>query len=55
MDFLNWLNMNIAFEQILLQRIKEKLGAFHQSYKTKLAQINELILTKNKHIIQHKK
>ena len=55
MDFLNWLNMNIAFEQILLQRIKEKLGAFHQSYKTKLAQINELILTKNKYLIQHKK
>lgn len=55
MDFLNWLDMNIAFEQVLLQRIKVKVGAFHQSYKNKLAQINELIHTKNKHLIQHKK
>ena len=55
MDFINWLDMNIAFEQILLLRIKEKAGAFHQSYKTKRNQINELIHTKNKHLIQNKK
>ena len=55
MEFINWLEMNIEFEQILLQHIKVKVGAFHQSYKTKLAQINELILTKNKYLIQHKK
>jgi len=55
MDFINWLLMNIEFEQILLQRIKDKLGSFHKDYKTKLDQINELILTKNKHLILQKK
>jgi len=55
MDFINWLDMNIAFEQKLLQRIKEKVGAFHQTYKTKRNQINELIQIKNKHLIQNKK
>jgi len=54
MDFINWLDMNIAFEQKLLQRIKKKVGAFHQTYKTKRNQINELIQIKNKHLIQNK-
>ena len=55
MDFINWLLINIEFEQILLQRIKNKLGIFHKDYKTKLDQINVLICTKNKHITLVKK
>jgi len=52
MNFINWLTMNIEFEQILLSRIKEKYGAFNKAYKTKLDQINELIKAKNKHLIK---
>jgi hypothetical protein len=55
MDLINWLLMNIEFEQFLLQRIKEKVGTFHQDYKRKLDQINSLIQTKNKQLLQLKK
>ena len=54
MNFINWLDMNIEFEQRLGHRIKQKVGAFHQTYKTKRNQINELIQTKNKYLIQNK-
>lgn len=55
MEFINWLDMNIEFEQTILQRIKEQFGAFNIAYKTKLNQINELIKTKNKYLILNKK
>ena len=50
MDFINWLEENIAFEQTMLQHIKEQFGVFNKAYKTKLDQLNELIITKNNHL-----
>lgn len=42
MEFQNWLEMNIEFEETLLERIKKQFGAFHKNTKTKLEQINYL-------------
>jgi len=50
MDFINWLDTNIEFEEILLDRIKNKSGALHQNYKTKLQQIHDLKAAKNKQL-----
>ncbi len=50
MDFINWLDTNIEFEEILLDRIKNKSGALHKNYKTKLQQIHDLKATKNKQL-----
>ena len=50
MDFIKWLEMNIAFEETLLDRIKNKSGALHQNYKTKLQQIHDLKAAKNKQL-----
>lgn len=52
MNFINWLNMNIEFEQTMLHHIKEQFGTFNKAYKTKLDQTNELIKTKNNHLIK---
>jgi len=49
MDMLNWLNMNIDYENILLKRIHNDFGTFHQKYKTKLKQINDLKSLKTNH------
>jgi len=50
MDFINWLDTNIEFEETLLERIKNKSGALHQNYKTKLQQIHDLKAAKNKQL-----
>jgi len=50
MEFINWLEKNIEFEQTMLQHIKEQFGAFNKAYKRKHNQINELIKTKNNHL-----
>ena len=50
MDFINWLEMNIEFEETLLDRIKNKSGALHHNYKTKLQQIHDLKAAKNKQL-----
>ena len=49
MDFNHWLDTNIAFEETLLERIKNKSGALHRHYKTKLKQVNDLKSAKTNH------
>lgn len=50
MNFINWLETNIEYEKKLLNRIKKEFGSFHEKYKTKLQQIHDLKLAKNKHL-----
>ncbi len=50
MNFINWLEINIEYENKLLDRIQKEFGSFHHNYKTKLQQINDLKLAKNKHL-----
>ena len=50
MNFNQWLDTNIAYEETLLERIKNKSGALHQKYQTKLQQITDLKQQKNKQL-----